>query len=198
MTKDKPAAKGESVRPRGDATLGQAMEDGTFSFSIPRLRTARLLLREPRLEDFEPYVQNATDPEALRYIGGPFEPRDAWRRFQASAGGWVTTGKGWWWLELADGSSIGHVGVFRRETGPELEIGWSIHKPYWRKGYASEAAQAALDYARARFRERVIAYVSLVNTPSIAVAEKIGMRRDAQVDFWDSPHWRYAIDAPGL
>jgi len=169
------------------------MSVGSFSVTVPRLRTARLLLREPRLDDFEAFAANAADPESRFHIGGPLDRREAWRRFMSLAGTWLVQGKGWWWIERPGHGAVGTVGVFRRETGPELEIGWAVDRPHWRQGYASEAARAALDYAMTNLGDRVIAYVSLQNAPSNAVAARIGMRREAEVDFYDAPHWRYAF-----
>jgi RimJ/RimL family protein N-acetyltransferase len=154
----------------------------SFSCTVPRLATARLVLREPRLEDFEAYALDAARPDARAHIGGPLSRRDAWRRFLTAAGTWVTQGKGWWMIELPGAGGIGVVGVFRRETGPALEIGWSLHRPYWGNGYASEAARAALDYALAELGDRVFAMISPDNAPSLAVAERIGMRRDGESD----------------
>jgi RimJ/RimL family protein N-acetyltransferase len=167
---------------------------GTFAVSVPRLRTARLFLREPRLEDFEPFAANLADAEARKYIGGPVDRREAWRRFMSLAGTWLLQGKGWWCIEVPEAGCVGTVGVFRRETGPELEIGWSVDRLHWGKGYASEAAKAALDHAIASLGDRVIAFVSVDNPRSSAVALRIGMRLEAQVDFYDAPHLRYAFE----
>jgi RimJ/RimL family protein N-acetyltransferase len=156
----------------------------TFSFAIPHLATARLRLREPRLDDFESYAANAADPLARVHIGGPLSRREAWRRFLVAAGTWVALGTGWWCIEVPELGPVGMVGVFRRETGPDLEIGWSIDRPFWGRGYATEAADAALRYAMTeRGAARVIAMIAPDNVRSQAVALKIGMRREGeQVD----------------
>jgi len=168
----------------------------TFSFSVPRLTTARLLLREPRLDDFESFAANAADPLARVHIGGPLSRREAWRRFLAAAGTWVTQGKGWWVIEVPGLGPVGTVGVFRRETGPELEIGWSVDRPFWGRGFASEAAQAALDDALSRLGDRVIALIAPDNAASMAVAVHIGMRREGEhVDAEFGAHWLYAAGA---
>jgi RimJ/RimL family protein N-acetyltransferase len=151
-----------------------------FSFSVPRLATERLLLREPRLDDFESFAANAADPLARVHIGGPLSRREAWRRFMAAAGTWVTQGKGWWIIEAAGVGPAGTVGVFRRETGPELEIGWSVDRPFWGRGYASEAAKVALDYALEELGDRVIAIIAPGNDASKGVARRIGMRHEGE------------------
>src|SRR4051794_24636696 len=128
---------------------------------IPRIATARLLLREPRLADFEAYAANLADPLATLHMGAVTTPREAFRRLHSSAGYWLLQGMGWWTVEEPTLGWIGSVGVFRRETGPELEIGWFIQRAQWGRGYASEAARAALDHAvRAWRAERIIAHIA--------------------------------------
>jgi RimJ/RimL family protein N-acetyltransferase len=161
---------------------------------IPRVATARLLLREPRLADFDAYAVTFADPLAGELLGGPGDRREAWRRFHASAGNWLLQGMGWWTVEERATGAVGSVGVFRRETGPELEIGWLIHRAHWGQGYASEAARAALDFVASAWRaERVIAMIAKDNDASMKVATKAGMTREREVDFYGDPYWRYVF-----
>ncbi|HEY3822188.1 MAG TPA: GNAT family N-acetyltransferase [Polyangiaceae bacterium] len=168
-----------------------------FSFAVPRIATARCLLREPRWTDFERFAANAADPLARKHVDGPLERREASRRFSAMAGAWVLHGIGWWVIEERRLGAIGTVGVFRRETAPDLEIGWSVDRPCWGKGYASEAARAALELTHATFTgERVVAFVDATNVASCAVAARIGMRREADADFYGEKHCFY-VSVPG-
>jgi len=159
---------------------------------IPRLRTSRLWLREPRLGDFPDFAAERADAISAQYVGGAVDRVTAWRAFLAGPGSWLLHCAGWWAVEeIAAGKSIGEVGVFRREA-PDLEIGWRIYRHSWRKGYASEAAAAALASAKERFAgERVIAYIAKDNIASIRVAEKIGMRRCGEVTFMGQLDWLY-------
>jgi RimJ/RimL family protein N-acetyltransferase len=164
-----------------------------FSILVPRLATERLLLREPRQTDFERFAANSADPLARVHIGGPMDRREAWRRFSAMAGNWVLQGMGWWAVEEPQAGAVGYVGVFRRETGPELEIGWSVDRPYWGKGYAPEAARAALQFALATQDDhRVIAYIGTKNPQSVVVATKIGMRCEGETEFYGDKHLLYS------
>jgi RimJ/RimL family protein N-acetyltransferase len=160
---------------------------------IPRLRTERLLLRAPRIEDFDAFFEDASDPESRQYIGGALDRREAWRRFLQMGGNWgLLPGLGWWSVEGPDRAWVGCVGVFRRETGEEIEIGWALHRGHRRHGYATEAAKAALGYAvHVAGAPRVIAYIGPENTPSMGVAERIGMKRVGRVEFYGEPHWLY-------
>ncbi len=160
---------------------------------IPRLKTGRLLLREPRVADFDAFAVDGADELAGRFVGGAITDRvTAWRRFVSAAGGWVLQGAGWWGVEeLSSGVVIGWVGVFRREV-PTLEIGWRIYRPHWGNGYAPEAAAAALTHTKDRLAgERIIAQIAKGNTASIRVAEKIGMQCEGEIDFQGELDWLY-------
>jgi RimJ/RimL family protein N-acetyltransferase len=169
-----------------------------LTFAIPRIRTERLLLREPRRADFDGFAENLADPEATLYLSGVSDRRTAWRIYLAATGAWVLDGKGWWAIELREtGAMVGTVGVFVRESAPDFEIGWTVFRPHWRSGYAAEAARAALHHAFAHYgARRVIAYIDPKNEASIGVSQKIGMSFDADADFYGQPASRYAIDAP--
>lgn len=167
-----------------------------FTCAVPRVFTPRLRLREPRLDDFDAFAANAADPPAREHVGGPLSRREAWRRFLSMAGTWVVQGHGWWMLDTPEHGFVGSVGVFRRETGPELEIGWNVLRPFWGRGYASEAAKAALDYALNELQgARVIAIVAPANARSHAVAERIGMRREGEKE--DVELGRFCLYAAG-
>jgi RimJ/RimL family protein N-acetyltransferase len=171
------------------------MSDVT-SFSIPRLLTPRLVLRPFARADFPAYAANAADPEAVAFIGGVQDTRNAWRFFCSATGSWVLGAGGWLAVTLPeDDVMLGTVGVFRREIAPDLtEVGWAIFRPHWKKGYAAEAARAVVDYAFREWKdERVIAYIADGNTASIGVGRSIGMTYDGAGDFYGEPCGRYAI-----
>lgn len=177
------------------------MTDAGPTFSIERLTTPRLLLRELQRSDFDAYAAHMADPTATAYMAGVIDRRRAWTLFGALSGGWVVTGAGWWAVELrATGELIGTVGAFFRETsialGPDadLELGWNLFKPHWRKGYGTEAARAALAHGFARHPvRRAIAHIDTDNIGSIGVAKAIGMSSEGEVDFYGETLARYAI-----
>jgi RimJ/RimL family protein N-acetyltransferase len=168
-----------------------------FRIEIPRIRTSRLLLRELRVTDFDAFAANLTDPVATKFISGVVtERRAAWRTFSSVTGTWVLSGSGWWMLELLEtGDTVGTVGAFFRESMPDLEIGWSIYRRFWRRGLATEAAAAALESGLAAHgRRRAIAHVAAENVASVAVAARLGMRFEEEVDFFGERIGRYAVE----
>jgi RimJ/RimL family protein N-acetyltransferase len=164
--------------------------------AIPRLTTARLLLRELRMPDFEAYAANLADPAATRFMGGLRDRRAAWRAFAAQTGTWFLNGGGWWAVEEREGGEIvGTVGAFFRETDEALvELGWSLFPAHWGHGFATEAARAALGYAfDAHDAPRVVAHITAGNVASIGVTRHLGMKYEADVDFYGETIGRYAI-----
>ena len=76
----------------------------------------------------------------------------------------------------------------------EPEVGYLIHRPWWRRGYASEAAAAVLDHAFDTLgKPRVVSLIRPDNTPSQGVAIKIGMTRIGEADHAGLPHLVYAV-----
>jgi RimJ/RimL family protein N-acetyltransferase len=166
---------------------------------VTELRTERLLLRQWRDEDLEPFAELNADPETMRYFVSP-QPRaesDAFAersRRQIEDEGW-----GLWAVEVAGGPSfIGFVGLgrpsFEAHFMPAVEIGWRLARPYWGHGYATEAARASLAYG---FEElglsEIVSFTSPLNEPSWRVMERLGMTRDPSGDF---EHPRVPIGHP--
>lgn len=174
---------------------------------VPTITTARLLLRGFREEDFDAYAAHLADREARPPPLEPVDRRTAWRMFAAGIGCWALTRAGAWAVTLrSTGEVVGTVGVFYREAPSgaprsDLEQGWFIYRQHWRNGYASEAAAAALAYGFETIgASRVIAHIDEANFASIAVSQRIGMRYERDVDFYEGKARRYAIakPSPGL
>ena len=144
-----------------------------------KLETARLLLREFRDPDLDAYAAMCADPEVMRYLsptGAVLSREDAWRQMALFAGHWTLRGFGMWAVEeRASGRFIGRVGLHRPEGWPDLELGWSLCREAWGKGYATEAARAAAGYAFGELRRTHLIHLILPgNTRSIRVAERLG------------------------
>jgi RimJ/RimL family protein N-acetyltransferase len=90
-------------------------------------------------------------------------------------------GYGLWAIELKEQKQfIGFTGLnytdFESDFTPCVEIGWRLNKPYWNKGYATEAAIRCLELAFGRFAlDEVVSFTSIYNRRSENVMRKIGM-----------------------
>ena len=170
----------------------------SVSVAIPRVVTPRLVLRAYKRTDFDAYVANSADPLAVAFTGGVIDSRAAWRFFCAGVGGWVLGTGGWLAVTRPeDDRMIGVVGAFRREIAPDVvEVGWSIFRDHWRKGYAAEAAKGMVDLAFDEWKEeRVIAYIAAANTASLGVAKNLGMTYEGEGSFYGEPCGRYSMSA---
>jgi RimJ/RimL family protein N-acetyltransferase len=142
----------------------------------PTLETTRLILRAPRREDFEPFAAFMSDPETARYLGGALVRPMAWRSWAAVAGAWILNGFSMFSIiEKASGRWIGRAGPWMPDGWPGTEIGWGIVSEAQRKGYATEAATAAMDWAFETLGwAEVIHCIEPANAPSIGVARALG------------------------
>jgi RimJ/RimL family protein N-acetyltransferase len=114
----------------------------------PTLETDRLLLRPPQAEDLTAWAAYAADEEAMRYVGGLQSACAAWRSLCAAAGAWIVRGFSLFSvIEKSTGRWIGRLGPWQPEDWPGTEVGWSMVRDVWGRGYAREGATAAIDYA---------------------------------------------------
>lgn len=141
--------------------------------------TERLLLRPPREEDFPAWAGFAADPVAMEFLGGAQPAPVAWRAFLSAVGGWHIQGFGIFSaIERETGEWVGRVGPIEPLGWPGTEVGWGIVRSRWGRGYATEGATAAMDYAVDRLGwTEVIHCIEDENTASIRVAQKLGSRR---------------------
>lgn len=146
--------------------------------SEPRIETKRLLLRPPVQEDFKAWSDFALDEEAARYIGGVAPPSMAWRAMAAVTGSFALLGFGMFSVvEKETGAWVGRVGPWMPEGWPGTEVGWGLARHVWGKGYATEAAQASIDWAFETLGwTEVIHCIHPDNAPSQKVAQRVGSR----------------------
>ena len=157
--------------------------------TIPELRTERLRLRAWRDADLEPFAELNADPVVMEHFPAPLT-RDGSDAFVMTAREcWRAGGPSWWAVEVVDGPPfIGFVGLsevrFEAPFAPAVEIGWRLAREHWGRGYAPEAARAALDHG---FDElalaEIVSFTVPANSRSRRVMEKIGMRHDPDGDF---------------
>ena len=159
---------------------------------MAELRTARLTLRPWREQDRPAFAALNADPEVSRDLGGPLSRAESDAKFDRYAATFARLGFSRLVIEDAERRFLGYAGVMPSRPGHPLgdhaEIGWRLTRAAWGKGYATEAARAALDDAlgRAGVRE-VLAYTAADNVRSQAVMSRLALRRDPVRDF-DTVH----------
>jgi RimJ/RimL family protein N-acetyltransferase len=153
--------------------------------------TDRLILRQWRDEDRQPFFEMNADPEVMRFFKRTRSRAEADALFDRIRGEIDRDGYGFWAVELREiGKVIGFAGLrdihFDAPFTPAVEIGWRLLTPYWGKGYATEAARASLacGFEKVKLAE-IVSFAVRENWPSRRVMERIGMRRQAQYDFDD-------------
>jgi RimJ/RimL family protein N-acetyltransferase len=148
--------------------------------------------------DLDGYRAVLLDPDVeirLRAANAPpMDEQGVADRFAADEAHWEEHGFGpWALLERDGGSFVGRGGLqWTTLEGREVvELPWAIGSPHWSRGFATEAAEAALKWARAlEFRE-VVALITPDNDPSRRVAERIGLREEGQTIHGGLPHLVY-------
>jgi ribosomal-protein-alanine N-acetyltransferase len=167
--------------------------------AVSRLETERLLLRPPVPEDAGPLAPMYADPEVVRYLGDgrALTRKETERSVRRMIESWEADGFGLFTtVRKEDDLVIGRVGLilWNPETwqttrvdaeGPkELEVGYTIGRPYWGNGYATEAAAAARDFALGELgARRLIAMIIHGNDASENVARKLGFRYERDIRF---------------
>ena len=148
------------------------------------IRTPRLLLREWRDEDSGAFATMSADPVLTEFL---LPPDENWvlRARQR----WLEHGFGQFVVELPGEAPF--VGVVRLSdlhhlapAAPAIEAAWRLAKPYWGRGYALEAARAAIEDGLYRLGlDEIVAITVVGNQRSRRVMERLGMRRDTAGDF---------------
>lgn len=145
------------------------------------LETDRLILRRLTLDDAEFIFRLVNDPSWLRFIGDKDVhnlddarrylrdgPLDMYQRF----------GFGMFRVEVKEsGAPAGMCGLIKRDTLPDVDVGYAFLPEFRGKGYAFEAAAAVLVHGNRAFGlQRIVAITTPSNASSIRVLEKAGMK----------------------
>lgn len=168
------------------------------------IRTPRLLLRNWHEDDLAPMADINADPQVMRWIddGSVRDLDHTAEDIERWEEEWDEEGFGLFAVELlASGELIGFTGLsvpeFLPEVMPAVAISWRLGSQFWGQGYASEAAQATLEFAlQDRGLDRVVSISRVGDNASENVIRKLGMvlERETAHPVYGYPLHVHAID----
>ena len=150
------------------------------------LETERLLLRQWKEGDLVAFRELNSDLLVMAYFPSVLNQQQSDAVADQCKGFISSRGWSFWAVELKDVREfIGFVGLHEPDSvfpfSPCVEIGWRLHKKFWGKGYATEAAKESLAYA---FNEldlsEVVSFTTVSNFRSRAVMQKLGLKNSRQ------------------
>ena len=164
------------------------------------LETPRLVLRELTEGDRDFIAGMLADPEVMRHYPKPLSREESADWIARQLARYAADGHGLWLVvQRETGAPIGQVGLMRQivEGATESEIGYLLDRPFWHRGFATEAAAGVRDQARTvRGLTRLVSLIRPENAPSQAVARRLGMTPEREVEFHGRPHLLFALSAP--
>lgn len=147
------------------------------------METERLIIREICLDDLDALYDIYSDSSITRYMEGLYEDRKEEEEFTVAyiKNMYGFYGYGIWILQKKDGTIIGRAGLSNREYNGEfcVEAGYVIGAAYQRRGYATEALNAIIMYAKRELEvNTVYSFILKENLPSLYLAKKCGFTRE--------------------
>lgn len=169
------------------------------------VETSRLRLREMTLRDTDFVETMLAHADVSRWYGRRFTRVDAEAWVEKALTRYRNDGHGLWLVTDRDtGEPVGQVGVVMQEVEGErhAELGWLLHRPFWGRGYATEAAGACRAAAFGRWQyDHVISLIRPENEASVRVARRLGLHEARRVQFHGWEHamfWQAAPDNPAV
>lgn len=146
---------------------------------IPTLETERLILRAPRIEDFDAFAEMTSGPRS-RYFGDREDRAGAWDDFMQITATWLLRGHGAWTATMRDtGEVVGFVLIGAEPGDMEPELGFVVSEAAEGHGIAFEACEAVREHALGPFAlPSLVSYIDAGNVRSRRLAERLGAERD--------------------
>lgn len=164
------------------------------------ITTPRLQLRTMSFDDLDFLSEMYGDPEVMRYYPKVLDRSETAAWIDKNLQRYQDHGYGLWMVaDKQTGQPLGRVGPIPQEIDGHqfVEVGYMIHRPYWRQGYAREAAAACHEYLFQNLDlNQVIALVRPENFPSQATARSLGMERMKQCQHYGLQHDIYGKNRP--
>ncbi|WP_237066354.1 GNAT family N-acetyltransferase [Microbulbifer guangxiensis] len=157
----------------------------TWRKEMFKLDTPRLVLREMTEDDAPLMLAVLNDPDFLRNVGDRgVRTEDDARRYivDGPIAAYKRQNFGMYKVELKDGSPIGLCGLVKRDGLDDVDIGFALLPDYRSQGYALEAAEAVMQFARESVGlRRIVAIAQPANLPSVQLLEKLGMQQERKL-----------------
>ena len=194
-------ARGEDISHHGSWAAFRTWLAASRRRRLPaEVRTKRLRLRQWRDDDAEPLAEIYAQPEYREHMPSRTldETRAQVERFHRL---WAEEGLSHWAAEdLASGRLIGRIGLLRHHDWPlepsPVEVGWTLHRDWWGRGFATEGGRACVDLWRSDLVDdpRILSITTLDNVRSQAVMCRLGFTKRGTA-FWHGLNvvW-YALD----
>jgi RimJ/RimL family protein N-acetyltransferase len=162
------------------------------------LETEHLLFRPLKLSDLDDLTTLYTDPEVMRFLGGPRNKAEVERILNAYIREYEIYGHSFFaTLQKSDQRFIGQCGLLNQEVEgqPEIELAYVLAPLYWQRGLALEGTQALKVYGLQQLGfPRLVSLIPPDNSASIHIAEKIGMQYERDVYQWGQHFRLYAVN----
>lgn len=156
---------------------------------MTELTTDRLLLRQWKESDYEPFAALNADPVVMEHFPAPMAREASDGLIARVRADLDRRGFGLWALEVrGTGEFIGFTGLsvpsFEAHFTPAVEVGWRLVKEAWGNGFATEAALASLAHGfGSAGLDEIVSFTATTNLPSQRVMQRIGMTHDQAEDF---------------
>ncbi|WP_419150248.1 GNAT family N-acetyltransferase [Lysinibacillus xylanilyticus] len=148
------------------------------------METERLELRELHDDNISVLYAIFSDAETMKYYPSPFNLEQTKNWIKKNKQRYQEDGYGLWAVYLKESNElIGDCGLVKQivDGKTEVEVGYHIHKKYWSKGYATEAAKSCVEYGFSQLgQDKLISIIDPKNGPSIRVAEKNGFMKEKE------------------
>ena len=151
----------------------------------------RVVLRQWRPGDLEPFAEMNRDPEVMRYFPALLTREESAASMKRAQAAIEEQGWGIWVVDV-DGEFGGFTGLkapsFEAHFTPCIEIGWRLRQQFWGQGIAYQAALQALDFGFNKLRlDEIVSFTAEPNLPSRRLMERLQFVHDPAADF-DHPN----------
>ncbi|MGH7585514.1 MAG: GNAT family N-acetyltransferase [Gemmatimonadales bacterium] len=164
----------------------------SFPESFP---TERLLIRRLTEADFPELRRLHTDAAVMEHIGGVRSPAQTEAYLVRNLGHWREHGFGLWMVHVGAGGPVAGLAMLRSltvEAEEEVEVGYSLHRPYWGRGLATEIASACSAHGYESLGlESLVAVTGPLNSASHHVLRKIGMAFERDLVLEETRCWLF-------